>query len=117
MVRICKTYHFSAAHWLPGAGKGHPCYRMHGHNYKVDVICEGEVSLAVGWLVDFADMDKVMAPLIERVDHQVLNDALPLEHPTAEMLAHWFKDEFNTVLAICKTVRIWETEKCWAETA
>ena len=37
MYRITKEFHFSASHQLFGLREGHPCARLHGHNYVVVV--------------------------------------------------------------------------------
>ena len=34
---ISKEFHFSASHRLEGLHDGHPCGRMHGHNYVVEI--------------------------------------------------------------------------------
>lgn len=45
MIRIAKTFDFDAAHWLPFVPDGHKCRRMHGHTYRVDYGCEGQIGL------------------------------------------------------------------------
>lgn len=62
---------------------------MHGHSYQVRVTLEGEVDPALGWLVDFADVDAVVDPVLARLDHRVLNEIAGLENPTSEVLAMW----------------------------
>ncbi len=37
MYRITKEFHFSASHQLCHLHQNHPCARMHGHNYIVEV--------------------------------------------------------------------------------
>ena len=112
-VTICKSYHFSAGHWLPEVPKWHPCKRPHGHNYVVELRASGEMNQRQGWLVDFAELDRWMDPLIEKLDHRMLNDILP--NPTAEWLAWWIKSRIPVKYARM-TVRVWETPKIWAET-
>lgn len=111
-VAICKEYHFSSAHWLPNVGDGHPCKRLHGHNYKVEIIAYGEMNQRQGWLVDFAEIDKYAKPLIAKLDHRNLNDFL--ENPTAEWLAWWIHSRMP--IKYIETIRVWETAKCYAET-
>ena len=62
---------------------------MHGQSYQVRVTLEGEVDPALGWLVDFADVDAVVDPVLARLDHRVLNEIAGLENPTSEVLAMW----------------------------
>ncbi len=130
--RIEKSYRFEATHLLRDHdGK---CARIHGHSYKVDVSIAAE-RLSEGnprtpnmgpgshndlpddsdaWMVrDFAELDEVMKPVIESVDHywiipeveqrwyelsifeqpNELEDSLrylDVPRTTAECLAEWF---------------------------
>lgn len=110
--RIGKTYSFSAAHHLPKTPTNHPCHRMHGHNYIVEVEVRGDISARNGFCsgLDFADLDKHVKPLVDKLDHQVLNDFI--ENPTAEHIAQWFMDKL--AMTCVYGVKVWETDKCWA---
>ncbi|HLU64796.1 MAG TPA: 6-carboxytetrahydropterin synthase QueD [Kofleriaceae bacterium] len=85
--RLTRDYRFEAAHFLPRVPEGHKCRRMHGHSYQVRVTIEGEVDPELGWLIDFADVDEVVDPVLAALDHRVLNDLPGLENPTSEVLA------------------------------
>jgi len=37
MFKITKEFTFSASHQLFGLTKDHPCARLHGHNYVVEI--------------------------------------------------------------------------------
>jgi 6-pyruvoyltetrahydropterin/6-carboxytetrahydropterin synthase len=52
-------------------------------------------------LLDFKDLKQVMRPVIDRLDHQMLNDLDPFTeiNPSAENLARYFYDETNKQLA------------------
>lgn len=110
--RIGKTYGFSAAHHLPKVENGHPCKRVHGHNYKIDVEVRGD-TMPNGFCLgmDFYRLDKYVKPLIDELDHQNLNDFI--ENPTAENIAQWFIDKLSPTCVY--SVKVWETDKCWAE--
>ena len=70
-VSVAKDYlTFSAAHFL--TIPGHKCEALHGHNYVVTVVAEGEVDRATGFVVDFAAVKRVLRPVIDRIDHLVL---------------------------------------------
>lgn len=114
-ARIGKTYFFSAAHYLTGVKHGHPCARLHGHNYRVDVELFGEIDPVAGFArgIDFADLDRAMQPIIARIDHRFLNDVVA--NPTAENLARYIAQEIDLPGVV--SVRVWETDKCWAEVA
>ena len=81
---------FAAAHRLPEhEGK---CSRLHGHTYGLEVTVTGtpqSVGPAAGMVIDFADLKRrVSELLVERLDHQVLNDLFDFV-PTAEAVAAW----------------------------
>lgn len=110
--RIGKSYSFSAAHYLPKMPDSHPCKRLHGHNYTVEVEVRGDVMPSSGFCngMDFMKLDKLVKPLIEMLDHQLLNDHI--ENPTAENIAQWFVD--HLAMSCIYGVKVWETDKCWA---
>jgi len=113
--RIGKQYDFCAAHWLPNVPDGHQCKRMHGHNYLIEVEVRGEISPTKGFCngQDFAAIDKIVKPILAKLDHQCLNDFIA--NPTAELLAEHLLTECNAVLAIFYSVTVWETPKAWAQ--
>lgn len=108
-VSLTKTIDFESAHWLPTFPDGHKCRRLHGHSFRVDVVVEGEVDPAKGYLVDFGDIKRVLDPLKERLDHRLLNEIEGLENPTAEMLAKWVYDHVRGELPLVSVVRVRET--------
>lgn len=89
-MRLERSYRFEAAHFLPRVPPGHKCARMHGHSYHIEVAIEGEVDPERGWIMDFAEIDEHVAPLIRQLDHQVLNEIDGLSNPTSELLSRWF---------------------------
>ena len=66
---------FSSGHYLRNyKGK---CERPHGHNYRVRVTLSGEQLDQAGLLLDFKDLKEVLRPVINYLDHQMMNE---LEH-------------------------------------
>jgi len=96
MYEIIKQYQFSAAHALPSLPEGHKCHNLHGHNYTMELCLSDNWLDDHGMLVDFADVDWVVEPLIKKVDHQNLNDIFDFQ-TTSENLAHWFFMEINSM--------------------
>ena len=89
---------FAAGHYLRNyKGK---CENPHGHNYKVRVTLEGRELDKAGLLLDFKDLKDVMKHVIDRLDHQMINDIEPFKvlNPSAENLAKYFYDETNSRL-------------------
>ncbi|WP_349519304.1 6-pyruvoyl trahydropterin synthase family protein [Bradyrhizobium canariense] len=73
VTRIGRTYRFESAHHLPRLPDGHKCKNVHGHNYRVEVVISGALDTR-GFVMDFAEMDAEILPLIRKVDHRLLND-------------------------------------------
>jgi 6-pyruvoyltetrahydropterin/6-carboxytetrahydropterin synthase len=99
MYEVTVERGFSSGHFLRNyKGK---CENPHGHNYKVRITLRGETLDVAGLLLDFKDLKQVMLPVIDRLDHQMLNDLEPFTeiNPSAENLARYFYDETNKQLA------------------
>jgi 6-pyruvoyltetrahydropterin/6-carboxytetrahydropterin synthase len=117
MFEVSVEESFAAGHALRGyRGK---CENPHGHNYKVRITVAGEELDAIGLLFDFKDLKAAMGQVVERFDHQYLNDLEPFQrlNPSAENMAKYFYDEVGTLLkqqtngrVRVKEVRIWETD-------
>lgn len=114
LSRIGKQYSFSSAHRLTGVPDNHPCFKLHGHNYVVELEVRGEISERNGFCngVDFHLLDDGMKDILSTLDHTYLNDVVGLENPTAENIAKWILSNF--VPAILYSVTVWETPKCYA---
>jgi 6-pyruvoyltetrahydropterin/6-carboxytetrahydropterin synthase len=119
---ITKCYPFCSAHWLPNVPEEHKCHRIHGHNYMVDITIQtlgGAVS-ENGFVTDFWDLDAIVQPIVDHVDHRTLNDVAGLTNPTAELIAAWFMKQIDGELSdlssklICTKVIVHETFDCFA---
>ena len=108
-VALTRTIDFEAAHWLPTFPEGHKCRRLHGHSFKVDIVVEGEMDPALGYLMDFGQIKRIVQPVRDQLDHYLLNDIKGLENPTAEMLAKWIYDRLKSELPLLSLVRVRET--------
>jgi len=108
-IRLAKSFSFEAAHFLPSFPEGHKCRRMHGHSFKVDVVVEGPLDPARGYLVDYGDIKRAVAPLHDELDHRLLNELPGLANPTSEMLAVWVWDRLHPVLPMLAEVIVHET--------
>lgn len=114
MYRIHKQFHFAAAHMLSQLPESHPCSRLHGHNYIVEVVLEGESLDPDSFIVDYNDLYPVKAYIDSHLDHRNLNDILPLA-TTAENLARFLFDRFKPDFPALTKIRVSETPKTWAE--
>jgi 6-pyruvoyltetrahydropterin/6-carboxytetrahydropterin synthase len=117
MYEVTVEADFSSGHYLRNyKGK---CENPHGHNYKVRVTLAGTELDEAGLLLDFKLLKQVLRPVIERIDHQMLNDIEPfiVLNPSAENLAKFLYDETNLHLSDVtagrvrvKDCTIWETD-------
>jgi 6-pyruvoyltetrahydropterin/6-carboxytetrahydropterin synthase len=113
---------FAAGHYLRNyKGK---CENPHGHNYKIRVTLAGKELDQAGLLLDFKDLRGVMRHVIERLDHQMINEIEPFTvlNPSAENLAKYFFDETNGRLrqatdgrVAVKDVTVFETDTTTAK--
>ena len=94
MYEITVEAGFSSGHYLRNYyGK---CENPHGHNYKVFVTLQGRELDETGLLLDFKLLKQVMRPVIDRLDHQMINDLEPFKmelNPSAENLARYFYEQ------------------------
>jgi 6-pyruvoyltetrahydropterin/6-carboxytetrahydropterin synthase len=106
---------FAAGHALRNyRGK---CENVHGHNYRCQVTFSGEQLDEIGLLVDFVELKKAVHSVLDRMDHQWLNEFPPFDkiNPSAENMAKFIYDEVNAALPLkngarLSAVRLWETD-------
>ena len=106
---IFNIYHLESARRLPYLPPEHPCSRLHGHSFRVEVHVSGPLDAKLGWVVDFADVDAAWAPIKATLDHRYLNDVPGLENPTSELLAIWIWQRLKPVLPGLTKIVIQET--------
>ena len=108
-MEIFKEFTFEAAHRLPNVPKEHKCARLHGHSFRVVLHVDGPIGGTTGWVMDFADIASSFQPILERLDHNYLNEIEGLENPTSERLAVWIWDRlFSSLHGLCQVV-VFET--------
>ena len=110
-AELIRTFWFEAAHNLPNAPEGHKCRRMHGHTYRLDVHVTGPVDAHAGWVVDFGQIKEIVGGVVDRLDHQVLNDLPGLANCTSELLAKYVWDNVAPLLKGLSAITIWESDK------
>jgi 6-pyruvoyltetrahydropterin/6-carboxytetrahydropterin synthase len=108
-ISLERRYRFSASHlyrraaWSEAENRARfgKCANLpgHGHNYRLYVTVGGEIDPVTGFVVDLGALDAaVQEHVIERLDHQHLNAALPEfgeggEIPSSESLVRWIHRE------------------------
>lgn len=115
MYRISKEYHFSASHILHGLAEDHPCSRLHGHNYIVEVELQSSSLDERGFVRDYRELDELKIYIDDEIDHRHLNDVLGENNTTAEQIAKHFYDWCKSRWPEVSAVRVKESPKTMAE--
>jgi 6-pyruvoyltetrahydropterin/6-carboxytetrahydropterin synthase len=93
MYEVTVEAGFSSGHYLRNYhGK---CENPHGHNYRVLVTLAGAELDETGLLLDFKLLKDLLKPVVEYLDHKMINDLAPFTelNPSAENIARYFYDE------------------------
>ena len=114
MFEIRKRFQFSASHQLQGLPLDHPCGRLHGHNYEVEIVLQSPKLNEHGFVVDYGELRPFKQLLDTMLDHQHLNDVLDFQ-PSAENLAKWLFERARGMWDEVVAVRVSETPATWAE--
>jgi 6-pyruvoyltetrahydropterin/6-carboxytetrahydropterin synthase len=115
MHTIAKRFAFSASHVIGGLPAEHPCGRLHGHNYEVEVELRAAALDSVGFVRDFHEL-RALKDFIDRtLDHRHLNDVLGHDRTTTEVLAQWLYEWCKARWPETSAVRVSETPNTWAE--
>jgi 6-pyruvoyltetrahydropterin/6-carboxytetrahydropterin synthase len=85
------------------------------------VTLEGATLDSIGLLVDFVELKRVVHGVLDRMDHQWLNEFPPFDaiNPSAENMAKYIYDEVHRELRTREGVRVsfvrlWETDTAFA---
>lgn len=117
MYKLTVMTQFSAAHRLEGY-EGQ-CERLHGHNYRVELLLGCEELNEAGMVMDFKDVKGMAENIIQRFDHTYLNEVEPFDvlNPTAEQIARHIAEQVAGRLP--EGIRVleatcWESDRCSA---
>lgn len=108
-TRLSHEFSFEASHRLDHLGSSHPCYPLHGHSYRVELVLEGEVDPATGFLMDYAEIRRLTLPVIKQLDHNHLNDVADLKYTTTEHIAAWLWARLKKVLPLLVEITVRES--------
>jgi 6-pyruvoyltetrahydropterin/6-carboxytetrahydropterin synthase len=119
-VLVSKEFTFDSAHHLHCyEGK---CQNLHGHTYRLQVIMSGKTDER-GLTIDFSDISRITKQqVIAKLDHQYLNEVLPLMNTTAENMVVWIYEQIDAELKnenldpviMLEEIRLWETPTSYA---
>lgn len=110
-LSIKRRYDLEVAHHLTaGVPENHKCRRLHGHRYELTIWVSGQLG-ADGMLVEYDDLDRVILPILKKLDHHDANTlntrcstseaAAVAFNPTAERLALWLGARLAGLVASC----------------
>ena len=110
---------FSASHYLMGGDFGAEA-EPHAHDYRLEVVLEGERLDEKGFLVDIVRVKSELGRIVERYRGQMLNDFPELEgvNPGLEAFSRIVAESLGMALDLdglsSLSVKIWESENAWA---
>lgn len=105
MLTISKEFHFSASHVLTDLPAGHPCGRLHGHNYILKVFLSGEQTGPAGFVQDYKELDPIKQWIDDNLDHKHLNDVFHF-NPSVENMCEFLFNLFKSFGGFPKLVAI-----------
>lgn len=73
-VDLMREFTFEAAHFNGSAPAQAVNARLHGHSYRVVIRVTGAVDKRLGWVTDFGQIKHHCRPVIEQLDHRLLNE-------------------------------------------
>jgi len=108
---------FAAAHRLRqyhGA-----CEKLHGHNWRVELVVRGDRLDSLGMVADFRDLKRILGDVLSEFDHVYLNDlpAFRQRNPTTEHIARTIHAAVAERLppgVSVASVAVWESPRCCA---
>ena len=104
IVELTKEFYFEAAHKnLISQGVGS---RLHGHSFRAEIVVEGEVDPALGWLIDYGDLKRLFQPVYDQLDHHYLNELKDIGDASLEDIEAWIGMRLQPTLPMLKDVRI-----------
>ena len=117
MFELVVETDFSAAHNLREY-KGQ-CEKLHGHNWKVQVVLKAEKLDKLGMVMDFREVKKIVGEIMNEFDHTYLNELADFKvlNPTTENLSKILFDELKNTLPLgvkVSRVATWESDRCGA---
>jgi 6-pyruvoyltetrahydropterin/6-carboxytetrahydropterin synthase len=109
---------FAAAHRLElYHGK---CEALHGHNFRVEALFEGEKVGPEGMLLDFALLKGYLREILADLDHKYINEIAFFREraSSSEYLALYIYDRLKALVAKesvgVREVRVWESDNTYA---
>jgi 6-pyruvoyltetrahydropterin/6-carboxytetrahydropterin synthase len=114
MYTLMVETRFASAHQLRGyKGK---CENLHGHSWKVQVFVTTGRLNHLELAMDFTDLKRIAAEIVDPLDHACLNNIPPFTeiNPSSENIAKWIFDSLKPKVTgyqvEVKAVTVWESD-------
>ena len=106
---------FASAHRLRGYDGN--CEHLHGHNWKVRVDLAADTLDDLGMVMDFREIGRHLAAILDGLDHKYLNELSPFDeiNPTTENISRFIYEELEERLDArvrVTSVTSWESARC-----
>ena len=115
MYTIAKRFAFSASHIIGGLPDEHPCGRLHGHNYEVEIVLQSAMLDPVGFVRDFNELSALKDFIDRTIDHRHLNEVFGHDRTTTEVISKWLYDWCKQRWPEVTAVRVSEMPGTWAQ--
>lgn len=102
-------YRIEAARKLSYLPENHPCARLHGHSFLITLLFFGPWNPELAWMRDYHDIEQVVRPILNTLDHHYLNDVPGLEKPTSESLCVYLFEKIKILIPELQKISIAET--------
>ena len=118
MFEVSYETTFCSTHRLTDAGK--PVEPIHGHDWRVEVVCVGDALDGLGVVIDFEVLKKAMAEIGATFHYKDMNEhpGLAGQSPSAEVVARYIFKTLQRALGaegrLLRRVRVWEAPGCTA---
>ena len=90
---------FEAAQSLPQLPEDHPCRRLHGHSYSVEVGAD-----------NLDNLEEPLRELYDELDHRCLNDIPGLDMATCEVICGWIWKRLSREVDDLRVIVVQETD-------
>ncbi len=118
MFTLCVKDSFSAAHRLEDYhGK---CEELHGHNFMVEALFDGEQIGTSGMVIDFKILKNYLKDILQNLDHVYINDIAFFKQraSSSEYIAMYIYDKLKKMIGNepvrLTEIKVWESETAWA---
>ena len=110
MHKLVHIVRFESARKLTKVPKEHPCSKLYGLAFKLEIHIQGEIDRESGFVLDFNEIEKSFSFIYKQIDHSYLNDIDGLDNPTSEVLIEWIWEKLKPKLEPLVKLVLWENE-------